>query len=81
MREIFDVRVMMKSPSSINSIVDLIHTRKWNDWLYFPLDPKLGSNGNVTGEVKAQVSADGNSAIVAFLCTNSGVIVWEVYLE
>jgi len=81
MREIFDVRVLMKDPSSIKSIVNLIHTRKWNDWLYFPLDPILGSNGNVTGEVKARVSADGNSAIVAFLCTNSGVIVWEVYLE
>lgn len=81
MREIFDVRLMMKRPSAIKSIVDLVHTRIPEDWLYFPIDPKLGKNANVTGEVKARVSADGNSAIVAFLCTNSGVIVWEVNLK
>ncbi len=79
MKLIFDIRVMMKHPSHINSIADLIHTRDWDDRLYLPHE--LGKNGNVTGEVKARVSPDGNSAIVAFLCTNSGIIVWEVDLE
>ena len=79
MKLIFDIRVMMKHPSYINSIEELIHTRDWDDRLYLPHE--LGKNGNVTGEVKARVAPDGNSAIVAFLCTNSGVIVWEVDLE
>lgn len=81
MREIFTVRAMMKDPSSINNITSLIHTRVWNDWEKFPLDPSLGSNGNSTGEVKILVAPDGNSCTVAFLCTNSGVIVWNVELE
>lgn len=80
MREIFTVRKMMQDPASIENITKLIHTRTWNDWLDFPLDPALGSNGNVTGEVKAQVAADGNSAIVAFICTNGGVMVWKIFL-
>lgn len=81
MREIFKVRAMMKDPSSIQSIEKLIHTRTWNDWLSFPLDPALGANGNATGEVKVRVAADGNSSIVAYLCTNGGVMVWNVNLE
>lgn len=81
MREIFKLRTMMKDPSSIQSIMSLIHTRTWNDWLDFPLDPALGANGNATGEVKVRVAADGNSSIVAFLCTNGGVMVWNVNLE
>ncbi|WP_286846949.1 MULTISPECIES: DUF5018 domain-containing protein [unclassified Proteiniphilum] len=81
MREIFQVRPMMKDPSSVKSIVNLIHTRKWNDWLYFPLDSSYGKNGNVTGDVTIRVAPDGNSCTVAFLCTNSGVIVWNVNLE
>lgn len=81
MREIFTVRAMMKDPSKIKDITSLIHTRVWNDWLYFPLDPAFGENGNATGEVKVCVAPDGYSATVAFLCTNSGIIVWNVSLE
>ncbi len=81
MREIFNVRNMMKDPSSVQSIMSLIHTRKWNDWLYFPLDEAYGANGNSTGDVVTRVAPDGNSCTVAFICTNSGVIVWEVNLE
>lgn len=81
MREVFTLRAMMKDPASIKDITSLIRTRVWNDWLYFPLDPALGANGNVTGEVKVRVASDGNSCIVAFLCTNGGVIVWNVNLE
>lgn len=81
MREIFTLRAMMKDPASIKDITSLIHTRVWNDWLYFPLDPALGSNGNNTGEVKVRVAPDGNSSTVAFLCTNGGIIIWNVDLE
>lgn len=81
MREVFTLRAMMKDPASIKDITSLIYTRVWNDWLYFPLDPALGANGNATGEVKVRVASDGNSCIVAFLCTNGGVIVWNVNLE
>ncbi len=81
MREIFTVRAMMKDPASIKDITSLIHTRVWNDWLNFPLDPALGANGNATGEVKLRVAPDGNSCIVAFLCTNGGVMIWNVELE
>ncbi len=81
MREIFSLRAMMKDPSSIKDITSLIHTRVWEDWLYYPLDPALGANGNATGEVKVRVAPDGNSSTVAFLCTNGGVIVWDVNLE
>lgn len=61
--------------------MDLIHTRKWNDWLDFPIDPLYGKNSNNTGDVVARVSPDGKTATVAFLCTNSGVIVWEINTE
>ncbi len=81
MREIFKVRAMMKDPASINNIKSLEYLREWNDWEKFPLDPALGANGNATGEVKLRVAPDGNSCIVAFLCTNGGVMVWNVELE
>ncbi len=79
MREIFDVRKVMLRPDKIASIMDLIKFRNWNDWLNFPLDPNYASNGNGTGDVKVKVSADGKSAVVAFLCTNGGVELWEIY--
>lgn len=78
MREIFDVRKVMLRPDKINSIEDLIKFRKWNDWNDFPMDPNYTSNGNVTGEVRVRVAPDKQSAIVAFLCTNSGVELWAV---
>ncbi len=81
-REIFSVHKMMSDPSSINTIVDLVHTRKWNDWLDFPLDSALGgANTNITGEVKAQVAEDGKSAVVAYIATNGGVQVFKVELQ
>ena len=79
MREIFDIRKVMLRPDKISSIMDLIKFRNWNDWLNFPLDPNFASNGNVTGDVKVKVSPDGKSALVAFLCTNGGVELWEIY--
>ncbi len=79
MREIFDVRKVILRPDEIDSIMDLIKFRAWNDWLNFPMDPNFASNGNVTGEVKVKVSADGKSAYVAFLCTNGGVELWDIY--
>jgi len=79
MREIFDVRKVMLRPDKIAPIMDLIKFRNWNDWLNFPLDPNYASNGNGTGDVKVKVSADGKSAVVAFLCTNGGVELWEIY--
>ncbi|MDD4159252.1 MAG: DUF5018 domain-containing protein [Proteiniphilum sp.] len=81
MREVFDVKKVIEAPNSIGSIMDLIHTRKWNDWLDFPIDPLYGKNSNNTGDVVARVSPDGKTATVAFLCTNSGVIVWEINTE
>lgn len=82
MSEIFKLRTMMKDPSLIKDITNLIHTRVYNAWNDFPLDPKFGGkNGNATGEVKARVSDDGKSAIVAFISTNGGVKVWRVSLE
>ncbi len=56
--------------------MELIKFRNWNDWLSFPMDPNFASNGNVTGEVKTRVAANGKSALVAFLCTNGGVELW-----
>ncbi len=79
MREIFDVRKVMLRPKSISSIMELIKFRVWNNWLEFPLDSNYATNGNVTGDVKARVAPDGKSAIVAFLCTNGGVELWEIY--
>ncbi|SHF31196.1 protein of unknown function [Mariniphaga anaerophila] len=79
MREIFDVRKVMLRPDKISSIMELIKYRPWNGWLDFPLDPNYLSNGNGTGEVKVRVSEDGKSALVAFLCTNGGVELWEIY--
>ncbi len=79
MREIFDIRKVMLRPNKISSIMDLIKVRKWNDWLDFPMDPNYASNGNVTGDVKVRVAPDGKSAIVAFLCTNGGVELWDIY--
>jgi hypothetical protein len=79
MREIFDVRKVMLRPEKISSIMELIKVRAWNDWLNFPMDPNYASNGNVTGDVKVRVAPDGQSAIVAFLCTNGGVELWEIY--
>ncbi len=78
---IFTVHNMMKDPDSINEIFDLVHTRKYEGWLDYPMDESLGSNGNVVGEVKAQVAPDGNSALVAFICTNGGIAVWDVKLD
>lgn len=78
MREIFNVRKVINSPNSINSIMDLIQFRVWNDWLNFPMDTNYLSNGNVTGEVKVRVAPNGESALVAFLCTNSGVELWSI---
>ena len=81
MTSVFTVRAMMKSPSSVKNVSDLVYTRVKNSWLDFPLDPMFGGlNGNVIGDVKAQVSKDGNSAIVAFISTNGGVKVWKVTL-
>lgn len=81
MSEIFTLRTMMKDPSLIKDITSLIHTRVYNAWLDFPLDPAFGGkNGNVTGEVRARVADDGKSAIVAFISTNGGVKVWKVLL-
>lgn len=79
MREIFDIRKVMLRPKSISSIMELIKFRVWNNWLEFPLDPNYASNENVTGDVKVRVAPDGKSAIVAFLCTNGGVELWEIY--
>jgi len=79
MIEIFDVRKVMLRPNEIESVMDLIKFRSWNDWLNFPMDPNYASNGNVTGDVKVKVSPDGQSAVVAFLCTNGGVELWEIY--
>lgn len=81
MREIFDVKKVMEDPGSIKSIMDLIHTRKWNDWLTFPIDAAYGDNGNNTGDVITRVSEDGKTGTVAFLCTNSGIVVWEIGLD
>lgn len=82
MSEIFKLRTMMKDPSLIKDITSLIHTRVYNAWKDFPLDPAFGArNTNVTGEVKARVADDGKSAIVAFIATNGGVKVWRVRLE
>ncbi len=78
MREIFDVRKVMLRPDKISSIMELIKFRNWNDWLLFPMDPNLASNGNVTGDVKTRVAPDGQSALVAFLCTNGGVELWTM---
>lgn len=77
----FTLKNMMEDPSSIQDITNLIHNRVWNAWLDFPMDPNLATNGNVTGEVKARVSDDGKSAIVAFIATNGGVKVWRVATE
>lgn len=79
MREIFDVRKVILRPDKISSIMELVKFRNWNDWLLFPMDPKYASNGNVTGDVKVKVSSDKQSALVAFLCTNGGVELWEIY--
>ncbi len=81
MREIFDIKKVMEDSGSIKSIMDLIHTRKWNDWLTFPMDAAYGDNGNNTGDVITRVSADGKTGTVAFLCTNSGIVVWEINLS
>lgn len=78
-REIFDIRKVMLRPDQITSIMDLVKFRVWNDWLNFPLDPNYATNGNVTGDVKVKVAPDGKSAVVAFLCTNGGVEMWEIY--
>ena len=78
MREIFDVRKVILRPDKISSIMDLIKERTWNDWLNFPLDTNFASNGNVTADVRARVAPDGQSAIVAFLCTNGGVELWKI---
>jgi len=79
MREIFDIRKVMLRPEKISSIMELIKFRVWNNWLEFPLDSNYATNGNVTGDVKVRVAPDGQSAIVAFLCTNGGVELWEIY--
>lgn len=81
MREVFNVRAIMKDPSSIKDITSLIHTRAWNAWTEFPLDPTLGSNGNQTADVDVHVNDDGKSCIVAFLCTNGGVVLWKVSVK
>ena len=82
MSSIFKLKKMMKDPSSIKNITNLIHTRVYNDWLKFPLDPAFGAtNGNATGEVKSRVAKDGKSALVAFISTNGGVKVWRVAIE
>lgn len=77
----FTLKKMMNDPSSIKDITSLIYNRGWNAWLDFPMDPNLATNGNVTGEVKARVSDDGKSAIVAFIATNGGVKVLRVATE
>ncbi len=69
----------MLRPEQINSVMDLIKFRVWNDWLKFPMDSNYATNGNVTGEVKVKIAPDGQSAVVAFLCTNGGVELWEIY--
>lgn len=78
MREIFDVRKVILRPEQVNSITELVRFRVWNDWNNFPMDPNFATNGNVTGEVKVRVAPDKQSAIVAFLCTNSGVELWKI---
>lgn len=81
MPSIYKVHNMMKDPNSIENITKLIHRRLWGDTTKYPNDAALGTNGNVVGEVKVRVAADGKSAIVAFLCTNTGVAMWNVSLE
>lgn len=78
MREVFDVRKVILRPDKISSVMDLIKERTWNDWLNFPLDSNLASNGNVTADVRVRVAPDGQSAVVAFLCTNGGVELWKI---
>lgn len=78
MREIYNVKKVMEAPEKINSIMELIKFRSYNDWLNFPMDPNYLSNGNVTGEVKVRIAPDGLSAHVAFLATNGGVELWIV---
>jgi hypothetical protein len=81
MREIYNVTGVINNPSgtSTNPLDYVVAgTRVWNAWLDSPMDPVLGVNGNVTGDVVIKVSPDKKTAIVAFLCTNSGVVVWEI---
>lgn len=81
MREIYNVRLVMKDPAGTTTNTQLLaHTRKWNGWLEFPIDPAYGSNGNTTADVVTQIAPDKKSVIVAFLYTNSGVMVWKVSL-
>lgn len=81
MPSIFKVHNMMKSPTSINSIMDLILRRVYADVDKYPFEPALGQNGNVVGEVRVHVAPDGKSATVAFLCTNTGIAMWNVALD
>lgn len=82
MTSIFKLKNMMNDPSSIKDVTDLIHHRKYEEWLDFPLDPVFnGRNTNVIGDVRTRVSDDGKSAIVAFISANGGVKVWKVGIE
>jgi len=79
MREIYDIRKVMLRPNEINSIMDLVKFRVWNNWLEFPMDPNYATNTNLTAEVKVRVAPDKQSGLVAFLCTNGGIELWEIY--
>lgn len=81
MREIYNVRLVMKDPAGTTTNTQLLaHTRKWNGWLEFPIDPAYGANVNTTADVVTQIAPDKKSVIVAFLYTNGGVMVWKVSL-
>lgn len=82
MQEVYNVRMVMKNPqaTSKNPLDYLVPgTRVWYGWK--PVDANYGSNGNQTGDVVVKIADDQKSAYVAFLGTNTGVIVWKVSLK
>jgi|BioPla2DNA2_1021312.scaffolds.fasta_scaffold00114_39 hypothetical protein len=82
MKQVYNVRTVISDPetTSKNPLDYLVPgTRVWNGWT--PMDPNYGDNGNVTGDVVTKVADDGETAYVAFLCTNAGVTVWRVNLK
>lgn len=80
-RSILKVRALIKNPSAITDVNNLIHTRNQNDWTKLAVDPNFPKNINATSDTRAMVAPDGKSATVAFISTNSGVIVWKVSIE
>lgn len=82
MKEAYNVRTVVSEPANTSkNPLDYVipGTRVWNGWK--PMDANFGENGNITGDVVTKISDDGNSAYVAFMCTNAGATVWQVNLK